>query len=205
VLLSLLSRAAAGLSTAHPGVYDVVQALLGAKHSRRRLAPWLAAAGGKRVLDVGAGTGLQRALLPDTAAYVWLDPDRNKLRGYRARYADGGVIVGDGGALPLKDRSVDLGLCVAVSHHLPDGPLDALFAELDRVVRERVVFLDAVLCPTAPIGRLLWRWDAGSHPRPAEVLLRAMERRLEIEHVEQYRVYHRYLLCVARPRRRGDP
>ncbi|HSB71885.1 MAG TPA: class I SAM-dependent methyltransferase [Candidatus Methylomirabilis sp.] len=182
-------------------MYDLVQALFGARHTQARLAPWLASAERKRILDVGAGTGLQRSLVPETAWYIWLDVDWTKLHGYRRRHSDGAVVIGDGSIMPLRDRSVDFGLCVAVSHqYLTDGQLTSLFAELALVVRERVIFLDALYCREAWRSRLLWRCDGGGHPRSADTLLAAMAPRLEVDHIEEYRVYHRYLLGVARPR-----
>jgi SAM-dependent methyltransferase len=184
-----------------PKVYDAVQRLFGLEHTRRRLRPLLADTAGRLVLDVGAGTGLVQPLLPPTARYVWLDNDVDKLRG--ARPAGGRLrgILGDATRLGLRDGTVDVALCLAMSHHLADHELEAMLAELARVVRERLVFLDAVVVPSSLRSRLLWSLDRGRHPRTLPALRAAIERRFEIRTLEQYAVYHRYLLCTAAPRR----
>jgi SAM-dependent methyltransferase len=173
---------------------------VGYEHTRRRLRPLLADTAGRVVLDVGAGTGRVVPLLPPSARYIWLDNDVDKLRG--ARPADGRLrgILGDATRLGLRADSVDVALCLAMSHHLADAELEAMFAELARVVRERLVFLDAVVVPWSPRSRLLWALDRGRYPRTLPVLRAAIERRFEIRTVEQYAVYHRYLLCTAAPR-----
>jgi SAM-dependent methyltransferase len=201
VPVSLLSRAAARLVDRHPWIYDRVQELFGLREARERLAPHLAACGGKRIADLGAGTGLYRCLVPASATYVWLDLDWAKYTRFRARHAGGLACLGDASRLCFRDCSVDVALCVAVSHHLADDQLPSLFAEMARVVRERVVFLDAVRSRRSGVGGMLWRLDGGAHPRTRDALLSCMAAHLEVEEIQEYRVYHEYLLCIARPRR----
>lgn len=178
---------------ARPAIYNLVQRLAGATVLHRRLAPYLADA--QTVLDVGAGTGMLRALVP--GAYVWLDTDQQKLRGYAGDCA----LLGDATALPMAAQSIDTGLCVAVSHHLCDAALPRLFSELARVCR-RVIFLDAVWSPERWRGRLLWRYDRGAHPRTAESLRAAMAARFRLEAWETMTVQHRYVLGVGVSERR---
>lgn len=87
-----------------------------------------------------------------------------------------------------------------LSHYLSDAALPALFRELARGVPEHIVFPDAVECPSSWANRLLWRLDGGTLLRRAEVLLSAMEAQFMIEYVEEYRMFHLCVLCVARPR-----
>jgi SAM-dependent methyltransferase len=183
----------------HPGVYDRVQELAGVREIQRRVAPFLALAEGT-VLDVGGGTGNFRELTPRAARYVLIDLDTEKVAGFTRKYPDGTALVGDGTSLCLGNASVDTALCVAVSHHLDDGQLHALFAEAARVAVNRVVFVDAVRTDR-PVSRLLWRYDRGSHPRDAAVLEDAMRSRFALEHVERFTVYHTYLLMVGAPNR----
>src|SRR5690349_2769706 len=68
-----------------PAVYDAVQTAAGAEETRRRLRRALGDVDGAVVLDVGAGTGTFEASLPSGAQYIWLDSDREKLAGFRAR------------------------------------------------------------------------------------------------------------------------
>jgi len=153
-----------------------------------------------RVLDVGGGTGLYRRLFSPSTRYLWLDIDPKKLVRLRRAHPDAYAVLGDATRLCFTDRSVDLGLCVALSHHLSERQLPCLFRELARVVCDRLVFLDAVECGSSWISRLLWWLDDGAFPRRAEVLLAAIGAHFAIEHVEEYRVYHRYVLCIAHPR-----
>ena len=184
-----------------PRLYDGVQRLFGLEQTRRRLRPLLANTAGRLVLDVGAGTGLAVPVLPRSARYVWLDNDADKLRGARA--AGGGLrgMLGDATRLGLRDLSVDVALCFAMSHHLDDAELEAMLTELARVVRERLVFLDAVLVPGSTRSRLMWAIDRGQHPRTLSALRAALERRFTISTLEEYTVYHRYLLCTGALRR----
>jgi len=184
-----------------PRLYDRVQRLFGLELTRRRLRPLLADTGGRLVLDVGAGTGLAVPVLPMSARYVWLDNDPDKLRGARDTHRAPRGILGDATRLGLRDLSIDVVLCFAMSHHLGDAQLEAMLAELARVVRERLVFLDAVVVPGSPRSRLMWAIDRGQHPRTLPALRAALERRFTIDTIEQYTVYHRYLLCTASPRR----
>jgi SAM-dependent methyltransferase len=189
------------LTVARPVVYDAIQAVAGLRHTRRRLAPFVAHLEGD-LLDVGGGTGLILPLLPATARYLWLDNDPLKLRGFRLRAGPGARgILGDATRLCLRDASVDLAVCIAVSHHLAPGDLERAVAELARVVRRRLVFLDALDRPSSWVSRVLWRLDRGSFPRSAEALRGVLEQWFEVEHVERYTVYHEYMLWAGRPRR----
>ena len=196
-MISALLRRVVG----DPRVYDALQRLCGLEHTRRRLRPLLADTAGRVVLDVGAGTGLVVPLLPRSARYVWLDNDPDKLRGIRPAHGHLRGILGDATQLGLRDGSVDVALCLAMSHHLADEQLTAMLAELARVVRDRLVFLDAVVVPGSVRSRLLWAIDRGRHPRTGSMLRGALEREFEILTVHEYAVYHHYLLCTAAPRR----
>ncbi len=182
-----------------PWVYDLIQSLSRSQESRRRLSPYLRATGQKTVLDVGAGTGLYVDLLPDTARYLGLDLDLQRLRKLSRRRASLQAVVGDATQLCLADQSVDVGVCIAVSHHLTEQQLSLLFEELARVVKEQVVFLDAV-ADTGIRGRLLWKYDRGNYPHSTGTLLGEFGRHFQIEQVERYAIHHHYLLCIGRPK-----
>ncbi len=190
--------------SSQPRIYDIIQALGGLRHTRRRLAPYVAHLEDCTVLDVGAGTGLIVPLLPSTSRYVWLDKDPVKLKGFRLRAGNRArCVLGDATCLGLKNGSVDLAVCIAVSHHLAPDEFELAVDELARVVRRRLVFLDALDRPSSRISRLLWQLDRGSFPRSPAALRAILERRFEPEHVERYTVYHEYMLWVGRPRARG--
>ena len=183
----------------HPAVYDAIQRTVGTPRTRELLREHLAGAAGKTVLDVGAGTGRLRDTLPDGAKYVWLDNDPQKLSGFKAKRPEDETILADATQIPLGDKSVDYAVCVAVAHHLPEDAFPRLVTELARVVRERLLFVDA-LREQAAIGRLLWGFDRGTHPRSADELLSTLQGAFELDDVERYSKLHRYVFCVARPK-----
>jgi pyridine nucleotide-disulfide oxidoreductase family protein len=186
---------------AKPWLYNVAQSLAGAETVRRHLRPRLQETSGKLVLDVGAGTGLYLSCFPSSARYIWLDPDPQKLDGFR-RTPDGArrALLGDATCLGLRGDAVDFAVCTNVTHHLDEKQLAQCVDELARVVRGKLILHDA-LKTARPVSRLLWRLDRGSHPRSRETLLAAVERRFAIEHVERYSTWHEYVLLVAVPRR----
>lgn len=190
------------LATASPWVYNQIQMLFGLKETQQRLSPFLAKMHQKIVLDVGAGTGPYRSLLPETARYIWLDIDAGKLKVFQHRRMLPPAVLGDATRLCLHDHSVDYALCIALSHHLSNQQLSCLFSELARIVREKIIFLDALDRPDSLVSRLLWKYDDGSFPRSAAALIAAIEAQFEIEQTEKYKIQHHYLLCIARPKNR---
>ncbi len=151
------------------------------------------------VLDAGAGTGNWTCLVPSSGAYVWLDTDEQKLAGFRRKVKRPLALLADATYMGMRDQSVDHILCVAVTHHIPDSMLPLLFAEFARTCRGTLVFLDPVGPPHSTLSRLLWKYDRGSFPRSGEALCHAISHYFQIIHVESFTVYHRYVLCLARP------
>jgi SAM-dependent methyltransferase len=190
---------------AHPWVYDRVQRIAGREENYRRLIPLLRRAGGELLLDTGAGTGEIVRILDPSTRYVWLDNDAQKLSGFKAKCGQGLAVLGDVTRIPLGRGAVHTGLCVAVSHHLTDPEFDDLLSELARVCRTWLIFLDAIEEKSSPVSNFMWRYDRGSHPRTAEHLLSMLRRHFEVEDIQRYAIYHRYVLCVGRPIRAAQP
>jgi uncharacterized protein YbaR (Trm112 family) len=178
-----------------PFVYDFVQRLAGAQRIFERMRPILEQTDGAIVLDAGAGTGTVEALLPRSARYVWLDPDPQKLNGFRHK-SEAPAVLGDATRIPFKDGLVDWAISIAVSRHLDDEELAGMLDELRRVVRKRLFFLGAVVTP-AYASRLLWRYDRGRHPRSADSLRKQLATRFDIVSDEEFTVLHRYLLVTG--------
>jgi ubiquinone/menaquinone biosynthesis C-methylase UbiE len=183
----------------HPWVYDRFQIIAGARQVWGRLSPHLQQTKGDVVLDVGGGTGGTFALLPSLAGYVWLDNDPMKLKGFRRKQPSLNGLLGDATCIPLKDKSVDDVLCVAVLHHLSDEQVALFLREAARVARKRFVLMDPVERAGSLISRLLWKYDRGSYPRTVEALGSAMNMQFRIEHTERFAVYHEYLICIGSP------
>jgi ubiquinone/menaquinone biosynthesis C-methylase UbiE len=182
-----------------PFVYDLVQRAAGWSKISERLALQVKDTSGQLVLDVGAGTGSGAELLPSGARYLWLDSDPQKLNGFKKKHPESLAILGDGSMICLQDKSVDVTLCLDVTHHIPDEYIASFLKEVRRVTRERLVFLDPLVW-NSKVSRLLWHYDRGSFPRPFQTLYEVLQKHFEIEYLECFSVYHHYILCVGRPR-----
>ncbi len=91
---------------------------------------------GKRVLDVGCGSGYGTAELAEEAHWVvGVDDDRSILRTVRQRYRAANLswVVASAERLPFQDASLDVVCCFQVLEHLP-AP-ERFLAETRRVLR----------------------------------------------------------------------
>ena len=182
-----------------PRVYDLIQLAAGRHVIDKRLRRLLAGADDAVVLDVGAGTGSLARLLPAQTTYWALDNDPAKLGRLEAKVPRARRLQRSALDTGLDDASVDWAVCVDVAHHLGDDELPRFVDELARITRGRLAFVDPLWSRRPSLGRVLWRYDRGAHPRTAERLLAALDVRFEVESVERFRAIHRYVLCVGRP------
>jgi ubiquinone/menaquinone biosynthesis C-methylase UbiE len=190
--------------TLSPHVYDKIQFLAGFPAIIPLLQPYLDEIAGYSLLDVGAGTGLYMPLFPSTTRYIWSDIDPKKLEGFRAKAANRSAettfgFMSDSMMLALGDKTVDYALCAAMSHHISNEVLDHLFKELARVVKKKLIFIDALKSPRL-VSRMLWAVDRGSFPRTSPSLCFALERYFDIESLEPFEIYHQYILCISTPK-----
>jgi ubiquinone/menaquinone biosynthesis C-methylase UbiE len=185
-----------------PALYDFAQALAGGRQLSTMLSRELSPLGPDGLaLDVGGGTGMYRSLLPPSWHYSCLDLDPQKLEGFRRKYPDDQAIEASACNIPCPDGSFDVGLMVAVSHHLTDSEFDKALAETTRVLKPTGMFLfvDAVWQPANLRGRFLWSLDRGSFPKTASDLKTMVAKHFFLEHEESWKVHHEYLLLRARP------
>lgn len=189
-----------GTVVANPWVYDVVQKMAGREENYRRLRPLLARAKGEILLEAGAGTGEITRILDSTTRYLWLDNDVQKLTGFKSKNKGHLAVLADATRIPLADQSVHSVLTLAVTHHLPDRELDLFLAELARVCRHQLVFLDGLEDRSSVVSNLMWRYDRGSHPRTEQFLLSKLRQYFELEIIQRYKIYQQYLLCTGKPR-----
>jgi ubiquinone/menaquinone biosynthesis C-methylase UbiE len=180
-----------------PRLYDRVQAIFGLDELRRRVMPAVARLEPGKLLDVGAGTGNFYSIIPNSFEYIGLDPDERKLVRFREKFAGVRTVRGSGTELPFDDAEVDYTLCIDVSHHLVDDDLGRLVDELARVTRKKLIFVDALKVPRFA-STVLWAIDRGSHPRPLDALLTALQRRFEFDVFEVFAIHHVYLMAVGR-------
>jgi ubiquinone/menaquinone biosynthesis C-methylase UbiE len=166
------------------------------------LKPYLSEASGKVVLDVGGGTGVLRSIIPATATYISFDNDWQKHEVLKRESPATLAIQADATRMCLQNKSVDFAICIALTHHLSDEQLPLLFQELSRVVKDKLIFLDAIQSQGSLLSAILWKYDRGSYPRSAQVLEASLKQYFEIEIIEQYTIQHSYILCSARPKGR---
>jgi ubiquinone/menaquinone biosynthesis C-methylase UbiE len=199
-----LLRRLSDVLTSSPKIYDAIQYLAGFPKVVPLLRPHFEAVDGHTLLDVGAGTALYMPILPPGAKYIWSDIDPKKLEGFRARASTRPSettfgIMCDSMKVALGDKTVDYALCAAMSHHIADEDLSRLFEELARVVRKKLIFLDAVKSPRL-MSRILWAADRGAFPRSEPYLYSMIERHFDIESRQSYKIYHQYILCSCTPK-----
>jgi SAM-dependent methyltransferase len=202
VLRRVLHRA-----VGNPWVYERVQLLAGAEHTRRRLVDLITPLGAApSVLDLGGGTGLYHSLWSCARHYVCLDRDMTKLRSFSGKRPGGVALFADATRVPIRSGSVDVVMCTNVSHHLGTQVLEQLIRDSVRVLKEggTFLFVDAVWEPSTLAGRLLWKYDRGSYPRTARCLRSVISDHYRLVHNEQYSAFHEYLLCVG-VKRSGKP
>lgn len=127
---------------------------LGIADARREL---LAGARG-RILEIGAGTGLNVQHYPGGADVTYTEPDPHMARRLRRRGVD--VVAASADALPFPDASFDTVVSALVLCTVPDVP--AALREIRRVLRPggRLLFLEHV---RAHPGSSLERWQDRMH------------------------------------------
>jgi ubiquinone/menaquinone biosynthesis C-methylase UbiE len=135
----------------------------------------LRAAGSRRVLDVGCGTGILATRIGEDgqgARVLGCDLSMGMLRHAAARVR-GAWVQGDALRLPLRDGALDAVVSTQAFHFLPDRR--AALAEFHRVLRPGGLLVIAMLNPRTPaVSRLLSRagtriLGAGFWPTRAEL------------------------------------
>jgi len=194
MLTELLHRLAA-----HPWIYDRIQTLVGHDRVLERLIQEIAPLSPNVVVDIGGGTGTARNLFATDCRYLCLDLEMPKLLGFRSAAPSGLAVLGDATSMPIIDGCADMVICKSLTHHLTDLKLDQVFEESRRVLRAggHLILFDAVLNHKRLAGRMLWRLDRGSYPRPEDELREKLESRFRVVHWENFAIYHEYILGIG--------
>ncbi len=180
--------------TGHPRVHNLLMDLAGRRAVLRPIQPWLDQLSG-RVVDIGGGTGRIRHHLRPDVQFLCVDLDPRRLR-----HASRGIRA-DATALPFADGSLDGAISIGVMHHLHEDVLEAVVANLARILAPsgRAIVVDAVAVASPKMtSRVLWRMDRGHRLHTAAVLATVFRRQLLIEATTSYTVLHHYfaLNCV---------
>ena len=181
----------------YPKLYDISQWCAGVSFNReiiRKEFAELQLSG--CILDVGGGTGLSRTLIPAKWKYFCLDPDPQKLEGFRAKYPSDEAVQASACDIPLPNESFDLCIMVAVSHHLTEAEFRLALSEIERLLRPggEFMLMDAVWNSKNLRGRFLWSLDRGSYPKSRETLINHLEEYFSIKSTKNWKVHHEYSL-----------
>lgn len=136
----------------------------------RLLAELLGDVSGRRLLDLGTGTGRAAMALARRGAIVTgVDASSEMLRVARARSADAQLVVefaeGDAHALAFPDRVFDATVCLRLLMHVPDW--QRVVSELCRVTQRRLV-LDYPAFGSTALLHAAWRRAASRMGRNVE-------------------------------------
>lgn len=109
---------------------------------RREVIAKLGAPTGARILDLGCGTGANRAHLPSDIHYIGVDLSVGMLRRAAAKHSGIVLVQADAGALPFAGNTFDQVIAMGVLQHAL--PLDSAVREIWRVSREggQIVLID---------------------------------------------------------------
>ena len=123
----------------------------------RQVIEALTSSANQRVLDIGAGNGaIPLAMATRGRLVIAIDTLLNPtMRRLMALAPQGTHLVGDGRALPLSDRSIDVILCLETIEHIAPDALQQLAAEMTRVLAKDGL----ILITTPPRWRYFLRRD----------------------------------------------
>lgn len=177
----------------------------------RVLAAMLGDVSGKRILDVGTGTGRAAVALAKRGARVTgVDASGEMLGVARRRAAEDGLAIdfqeGDAHALAFADRSFDAVVCFRLLMHVPDWR--RALAELCRIAETRVVLDYPALASTAAL-QAIWRRVAQKAGRPVEAYRvfgrREIERELSRHGFRAAGAHAQFVLPIAFHKLVGSP
>jgi len=167
-----------------PRVFKAVRyPLVGAQRRTKELVRRELAAGpDDSVLDVCCGTGDFAGVVD--GPYLGVDLNERFVGLAKKRYAGDPkkrFEVMDATRMRLDAGSFDRAMIVNAMHHFDDDLNRGILAELSRVVRERIVIVDAIPDPEGWLRRLVIQSDRGDHVRPLPKQLGLIAEQLNIE------------------------
>ncbi len=152
------------------------------KRTRELVRRELEAGPSDSVLDVCCGTGDFADLV--SGSYLGVDLNERFIRRARERYAgfaNKQFEVMDAAQMQLETGSYDRAMIVNAMHHFDDGLNRGILAELARVIRGRIVIVDAIPNPEGWLRRLVISSDRGDYVRPIDEQLTLISEGLDVE------------------------
>lgn len=177
----------------------------------RVLATFLGDVSGRRVLDVGTGTGRAAIALSKRGALVTgIDASNEMLNVARRRASDTGLSIdfaeGDAHALAFLDRSFDSVVCLRLLMHVPDWRRS--LSELCRVSAHRLV-IDFPSYGSLAIAQAVWRRFAASLGQNVEAYRvlrqRALAQELQRHGFQVTATHKQFVLPIAAHKLIGSP
>ncbi len=183
-------------------VFHYGRALANGPQARREVEAALAADASERVLDLGCGTGGFCRVTRGEYLGIDLSPSYVAFARWRWGSSRRRFAVLDLAALEASER-FDGAIMVNCLHHLPDDAATAIFGQLARLVRRRLVVVDADPDASGWLQRFFLSHDRGEHVRPAVAQRRLLEPHFRVTAVRHFRNAPRTLvqvLFVCEPR-----
>jgi hypothetical protein len=120
--------------------------------------------------------------------YVGIDATREYVRFAAQRWQHGqrSFVVMDAFACGFAPGTFDKAILINMVHHLDEAAVAALFDQLRRIVRGRIVVMDAAPEIANPVERFVLRYDRGDHIRTGERLRPLLARHFEVESEERF-------------------
>jgi len=171
----MLLRILDALLNRYPALFNLMRTRVSGDFTP--LAGELAGRPGWTVLDLACGTAFYApALWGDRGVrYVGVDRTAQYLDVALKNYPPGRFVLGDAFRLPFRGGSFDLAASIGFLHHIPDAGMDAVLAEVRRVLKpgglfvvaEPVLFFRFLRYFLVP-RRVMVRLDRGQYVREPE-------------------------------------
>ena len=120
--------------------------------------------------------------------YVGIDATLEYVRFAAQRWQHGqrSFVVMDAFACGFAPGTFDKAILINMVHHLDEAAVAALFDQLRRIVRGRIVVMDAAPEIANPVERFVLRYDRGDYIRTGERLRPLLARHFEVESEERF-------------------
>ncbi len=164
--------------TNYPRAYDLIQ-VLATGGFMKKIANELEELQGKRVLDIGCGTG-NLAKWFRFKDYTGIDPNKSYIQKAKEKFPELEFRVTDAATDPLPSRVYDYAVLINVLHHLTDKQVAKLFLNLNKAkIKKNVIVVESY--PVGLIGSILKKMDEGDNFRSHSELNSLLKKHTKVE------------------------